>query len=171
MPEPTAGSSRCSTRPMRPHIVKDTTLPFRLGQLLEAGTVSVSHVIVPIRSLDLAAASRVRGLRLRAQHLCARRSVGNGRIPVKQRDALAAMLYELMFTIAKLRAAAHACSSFPASPPTGSTRTARSRSSRPIALPEEFRDALAAVVRPDLIHEEPLRARRAPARPDARGAS
>ena len=46
--------------PDAPYIVKDTTLPFRLAPLLDAGTVAVEHVIVPIRSLDLAAASRLR---------------------------------------------------------------------------------------------------------------
>ena len=134
-------------------VVKDTTLPFRLAQLLEAGTVAVEHVIVPIRSLDMAAASRLRGSDY-GRNIFARGGLWGTVNPVKQRDALAAMLYELMHTIAKFELP-HTLLEFPRSPPTGSTRTARCRSWRPNAA-GRLRGALAPVVRNDLIHDEPL---------------
>jgi hypothetical protein len=143
--------------PDAPYIVKDTTLPFRLGQLLEAGTVSVSHVIIPIRSLDLAAASRVRGSDY-GRNIFARGGLWGTVDPVKQRDALAAMLYELMFTIARFELP-HTLLEFPRFT-TDWQYTHRALSFlAPDRTAEEFRDALAAVVQPDLIHEEPLRAR------------
>jgi hypothetical protein len=46
--------------PDAPTVVKDMTLGFRLRDLLEAGAVQISHVIIPDRRLDIAAASRVR---------------------------------------------------------------------------------------------------------------
>ena len=71
-----------------------------------------SHVIVPIRSLDLAAASRVRGSNY-GRNIFARGGLWGTVNPVKQRDALATMLYELMFTIAKFELP-HTLLEFPA---------------------------------------------------------
>ena len=73
--------------PDAPYIVKDTTLPFRLAKLLEDGTVAVEHVIVPIRSLDVAAASRLRGSNY-GRNIFARGGLWGTVNPVKQRDAL-----------------------------------------------------------------------------------
>jgi hypothetical protein len=140
--------------PDAPYIVKDTTLPFRLGKLLEAGTVSVRHVIVPIRSLDLAAASRVRGSDY-GRNIFARGGLWGTVNPVKQRDALATMLYELMFTIARFELP-HTLLEFPRFA-TDWEYTHRALSFlAPDRTAADFRDALAAVVRADLIHEEPL---------------
>lgn len=143
--------------PDAPYVVKDTTLPFRLGLLLEAGTVSVSHVIVPIRNLDLAAASRVRGSNY-GRNIFARGGLWGTVDPVKQRDALASMLYELMYTIARFELP-HTLLEFPRFA-TDWQYTYRALSFlAPDQPPEAFRDALAAVVETDLIHEEPLRTR------------
>src|SRR6266508_882216 len=46
--------------PDAPTVVKDMTLGFRLRAVLESGTVSIGHVILPTRRLDVATASRVR---------------------------------------------------------------------------------------------------------------
>ncbi|MGO9876340.1 MAG: hypothetical protein ACLPVY_21405 [Acidimicrobiia bacterium] len=143
--------------PDAPCIVKDTTLPFRLGKLLEAGTVSVSHVIVPIRNLDLAAASRVRASNY-GKNIFARGGLWGTVDPVKQRDALASMLYELMYTIAKFELP-HTLLEFPRFT-TDWQYTHRALSFlAPEQTPEAFRDVLAAAVQTDLIHEEPLRTR------------
>ena len=140
--------------PDAPPIVKDTTLPFRLGKLLEAGTVSVSHVIVPIRSLDLAAASRVRGSDY-GRNIFARGGLWGTVNPVKQRDALAAMLYELMFTIARFELP-HTLLEFPRFT-TDWQYTYRALSFlAPDRTVDDFRAALTAVVRTDLIHQAPL---------------
>jgi hypothetical protein len=143
--------------PDAPYVVKDTTLPFRLGMLLEAGTVSVSHVIIPIRNLDLAAASRVRGSNY-GRNIFARGGLWGTVDPVKQRDALASMLYELMYTVARFELP-HTLLEFPRFA-TDWQYTYRALSFLvPDQPPEAFRDALAAVVQTDLIHEEPLRTR------------
>jgi hypothetical protein len=143
--------------PDAPHVVKDTTLPFRLATLLETGTVSVGHVIVPIRALDLAAASRVRGSNY-GWNIFARGGLWGTVDPVKQRDALASMLYELMHTIARFELP-HTLLEFPRFA-TDWQYTYRALSFlAPEQPPDAFRDALAAVVRSDLIHEEPLRTR------------
>jgi len=140
--------------PDAPHIVKDTTLPFRLAKLLEAGTVSVSHVIVPIRSLDLAAASRVRGSDY-GRNIFARGGLWGTVNPVKQRDALAAMLYELMFTIAKFELP-HTLLEFPRFTSDWQYTYRALSFLAPDRTADDFRDALAAVVQTNLIHEEPL---------------
>jgi hypothetical protein len=140
--------------PDAPLVVKDTTLPFRLAQLLEAGTVSVGHVIVPIRTLDLAAASRVRGSDY-GRNIFARGGLWGTVNPVKQRDALAAMLYELMFTIARFELP-HTLLEFPRFT-TDWQYTYRALSFlAPDRTVDDFRDALTAVVRTELIHEAPL---------------
>jgi hypothetical protein len=140
--------------PDAPRVVKDTTLPFRLAQLLEAGTVSVEHVIVPIRSLDLAAASRLRGSNY-GRNIFARGGLWGTVNPVKQRDALATMLYELIYTIAKFEIP-HTLLEVPRFT-TDWRYTHRALSFlAPDQSPEDVRDALAAVVRTDLIHDEPL---------------
>ncbi len=140
--------------PDAPLVVKDTTLPFRLAQLLEAGTVSVGHVIVPIRSLDLAAASRVRGSDY-GRNIFARGGLWGTVNPVKQRDALATMLYELMFTIARFELP-HTLLEFPRFT-TDWQYTYRALSFlAPDRTVADFRDALTAVVRTELIHDAPL---------------
>ena len=140
--------------PDAPRVVKDTTLPFRLAQLLEAGTVSVEHVIVPIRSLDMAAASRLRGSDY-GRNIFARGGLWGTVNPVKQRDALAAMLYELVYTIAKFELPLTLLE-FPRFT-TDWEYTYRALSFlAPDRSADDFRDALAAVVRADLIHDEPL---------------
>ncbi len=80
-------------------IVKAPGLSTRLGPLLAEGRVSVEHVIIPVRNLDVAVASRVRvakyGMRSSAPggFIGARRSS-------RQREVLATMLYELIHTVA-----------------------------------------------------------------------
>ncbi len=46
--------------PNAPRIVKDPNLSRRLGGLLDRGEVEIEHVIIPVRDLDVAVASRVR---------------------------------------------------------------------------------------------------------------
>ena len=49
--------------PNAPRIVKNPNLSRRLDEILTAGTATVEHVIIPMRDLDVAAASRVRATR------------------------------------------------------------------------------------------------------------
>ncbi|MBV8950763.1 MAG: glycosyltransferase family 2 protein [Actinobacteria bacterium] len=86
--------------PKAPRIVADPTLPSRLGTLLDVRSFDVEHVIVPIRQLDVAAASRLRagayGLALTRVDSPLRPSRATG-----QRAALGTSLYDLMYTIAR----------------------------------------------------------------------
>ena len=143
--------------PDAPRVVKDTTLPFRLAQLLEAGSVSVEHLIVPIRSLDMAAASRLRGSDY-GRNIFARGGLWGTVNPVKQRDALAAMLYELVYTIAKFEIP-HTLLEFPRFTADWEYTYRALSFLAPERSAADFRDALAAVVRTDLIHDEPLTTR------------
>ncbi len=47
-------------RPDAPRVVKAPTLSLGLREVLDRGNVRVEHVIIPVRDLDIAAASRVR---------------------------------------------------------------------------------------------------------------
>lgn len=86
--------------PTAPRIVAERDLARRLGTLLDVRSFDVEHVIVPIRKLDVAAASRLRatayGARLRTADSPLRPSGATA-----QREALSLTLYELMFTIAR----------------------------------------------------------------------
>ena len=143
--------------PDAPYVVKDTTLPFRLAELLDAGTVAVEHVIVPVRGLDLAAASRLRGSDY-GRNIFARGGLWGTVNPVKQRDALAVMLYELVHTIAKYELP-HTLLEFPRFTADADYLYRALSFLAPGRTAADFRAALDAVVRTDLIHEEPLRPR------------
>src|SRR3954470_21878481 len=62
-----AGLERDITHPEAPRVVKDPGLSRRLGGYLAAGTVKIEHVLVPMRDLDVATASRVRNAKYGAQ--------------------------------------------------------------------------------------------------------
>jgi hypothetical protein len=85
--------------PDAPRVVKSPVLSTVLRPLLESGAIEIEHVIIPMRDLDLAVASRVRraryGLRSKDRGaLVGTRSVRH------QRDALTLMIYELFDTVA-----------------------------------------------------------------------
>lgn len=86
--------------PKAPRIVYEPGLARRLGTILDVQGAEVEHVIVPVRALDVAAASRLRasayGARLRRLDPPTRPSRATG-----QRDALGVVLYELLHTIAR----------------------------------------------------------------------
>jgi hypothetical protein len=86
--------------PDAPRIVKNPNLSRRLGELLEAGKVQIEHVIIPIRDLDVAAASRVRNTSYGSDLHTVGGLFGTARA-TQQREALALIFYELMYTIAR----------------------------------------------------------------------
>jgi hypothetical protein len=81
-----------------PRIVKNPALSTNLRGVLERGDVAIEHVIVPMRDLDIAAASRVRvseyGRRPDAPGGMWHTNLGHN-----QRDALAGVFYELIWTL------------------------------------------------------------------------
>ncbi len=58
--EARAGLERNILSPTAPRVIKNPKLSTDLGGLLAAGKVAVEHVIIPVRDLEIAAASRVR---------------------------------------------------------------------------------------------------------------
>ena len=83
-----------------PRIVKSPHLSRWLAGLLDAGRIEVEHVIIPIRDLDVAAASRVRMARYGADLHTWGGLFGTTRA-TRQREALALIEYELLYTIAR----------------------------------------------------------------------
>lgn len=95
------GLERDITDPDAPRIIKSPYLSWQLGDIIDAGKVVVEHVIVPIRDLDVAAASRVRSTKY-GTNLRTRGGLFGTATATKQRDVLARFEYELFFTIARL---------------------------------------------------------------------
>ena len=143
-----------------PRIVKNPNLSRRLGELLDAGAVEIEHVIIPIRVLDVAAASRVRNTGYGSDLHTFGGLFGTSPGDAPARGARARVLRADVHGRA-LRPAAHA----PALPAlrrrTGSTPTRSSRSSTRASSPSGGRGDRGPGG-PPLMHEEPLtRAERA----------
>jgi hypothetical protein len=101
VPELRAGGLETNIeKPNAPRVIKAPGLSTRMRSLLDEGKVAIEHVIIPMRDLDVAAASRVRvaqygrALGVRGGYTGTRRASG-------QRDVLANMFYELVFTVAQ----------------------------------------------------------------------
>jgi hypothetical protein len=96
-----AGLERNILDPKAPRVVKSPKLSTELGPLLESEAVTVEHVLIPVRDLDIAAASRVRasgyGRSLNAPGgmLWGTKRAG------RQRAAVAEMLAQLVVTLAR----------------------------------------------------------------------
>lgn len=100
-PEARAGLEKNILAPNAPRVVKSPRLSTELGPLLESGAVVVEHLIIPVRDLDVAAASRVRaasyGRSLNAQG----GMLWGTKRPLAQRQALAEVLAQLLVTAAR----------------------------------------------------------------------
>lgn len=83
-----------------PRIVKSPGLSTRLGKLLDDGVISVEHIIIPMRDLDVAAASRVRVAGY-GRFLGVRGGFTGTRSAARQRRVLESMLAELTWTVAR----------------------------------------------------------------------
>ena len=92
------GLERNILRPDSPRIIKAPGLSTRLRPLLEQGGVEIEHAIVPVRDLDVAAASRARVAGY-GRHLGVRGGFTGTRSASRQRDVLAHMMYELIYTL------------------------------------------------------------------------
>jgi hypothetical protein len=93
-----AGLERSIFAENAPRIVKNPGLSKKLGQILAEGRVDIEHVIVPVRDLDVAVASRVRVSDYGRTHGIRGGMVG-GKTPRSQRSYLAELFYELVWTL------------------------------------------------------------------------
>jgi hypothetical protein len=149
-----AGLEKAVTGPDSPRIVKSPELSRRLAGLLERREVVLEHVIVPVRDLDVAAASRVRNTRYGANLHTFGGLFGTNRAS-RQSEALAVVQYELLVTLARFDVP-YTLLLFPRFA-TDWDYTYRKLSFLDASIPpERWEQAVAATVRPELIHEQPL---------------
>jgi hypothetical protein len=140
--------------PDSPRIVKNPNLSRRLGELLDAGKVTIEHVIIPVRDLDVAAASRVRNTGYGADLHTFGGLFGTARA-THQREALALLFYELMFTVTRYDLP-HTLLLFPRFAEDWRYLHEKLAFLAPEVPAARWSDALARRARPELIHEEGL---------------
>ncbi len=140
--------------PDAPRIVKGPGLSSQLGDLIDSGSVSVEHVIVPMRDLEVAAASRVRNTRYGTNLKTPGGLFGTPRA-TKQRDVLARFEYELFFTIARLDLP-HTILHFPRFAEDWEYTHRKLSFLDPDLPPERWQEVMTSRYRPTWIHETPL---------------
>jgi hypothetical protein len=140
--------------PNAPRIVKDPNLSRRLGGLLDRGEVTIEHVIIPVRALDVAVASRVRNTKYGSNLHTFGGLFGTPRA-THQREALALLFYELLYTVARYDIP-HTLLLFPRFTEDWEYTYAKLSFLDPTIPPERWKEVLEQRVQPELIHEEPL---------------
>lgn len=140
--------------PDAPRIVKSPNLSRRLDEILTAGTAVVEHVIIPIRDLDVAAASRIRATKYGSNLHVMGGLFGTTRA-TRQRDALAVLNYQLMYTLAK-HDVPHTLLLFPRFANDAEYLHEHLAFLDPTIPHERWVEAVEGRARPDLIHEVPL---------------
>jgi hypothetical protein len=93
-----AGLERSIFAENAPRIVKNPGLSTKLRSILADGRIAIEHVIVPVRDLDVAVASRVRVSDYGRRHGVRGGMVGGKRVKT-QRSHLAEVFYELVWTL------------------------------------------------------------------------
>jgi len=149
-----AGLESAVDAPDAPRIVKSPELSRRLGSVLARGGIVIDHVIIPIRDLDVATASRVRNTRYGADLHTWGGLFGTNRA-TRQREALAVMLAELMDTVARYDID-HTLLSFPRFAQDAAYTHRKLGFLAPEISAGHWEQALRARVDPTLIHEVPL---------------
>ena len=148
------GLEKDITRPDAPRIVKSPYLSWQLGDLMDSGTVAIDHVIVPIRDLDVAAASRVRSTKY-GTNLRTRGGLFGTAKATKQRDVLAQFEYELFFTIARLDLP-HTLLHFPRLAQDWEYTYRKLSFLAPDVGAERWKSVIEARYQPTWVHEQPL---------------
>jgi hypothetical protein len=156
-PQSRGGLEKSITDPSAPWIVKSPSLSTELGRLLDEQQVVVEHVIVPIRDLDVAAASRVRTTSYGTNLRTTGGLLGTPRA-TRQRAALAAAEYELFYTIARFDLP-HTLLYFPRFAQDWEYTHRRLSFLAPELPPERWKAAVEQRYQPTMLHEEPLSAR------------
>ena len=87
--------------PNAPRVIKSPRLSSELGPMLEQGLVEIEHVIIPVRDLDVAAASRIRASSYGRSLNAHGGLLWGQKRASSQRGALADMLSQLLITVAR----------------------------------------------------------------------
>ena len=149
-----AGLERGIEAPDGPRIVKNPNLSRRLGALLDSGAVEIEHVIIPMRNLDVAAASRVRNTRYGTDLHTFGGLFGTSRA-TRQREALALVFYELMYTVVR-HDLPYTLLMFPRFAEDWEYAYDKLGFLDPSIGPERWREAIEGRVDLTLVHEAPL---------------
>ena len=149
-----AGLELPTVAPNGPRIVKNPALSTNLRHVLERKHVEIEHVIIPVRDLDVAAASR-----LRVSEYGRRTGVPGGMWLTNrthgQRDALAVIFYELMWTVAEFDIP-HTLLAFPRFASDADYLAAKLAWLAPGATVDDFRRALQTCADPAMITQTTL---------------
>lgn len=140
--------------PDAPRIVKSPNLSRRLGALLASGAVEIEHVIIPMRDLDVAAASRVRVTGYGSNLHRPGGLFGTAKA-TRQREALALLFYQLMDAVSEYDLP-HTLLRFPRFASDWEYTYGALSFLDPSIPPERWQTVIEARVDPDLIHEQPL---------------
>lgn len=151
------GLEKDITDPDAPKIVKSPHLSAQLGELLETRQVTVEHVIVPMRQLEVAAASRVRSTNYGKNPGIPGGLFGTSRA-TRQLASLATLQYELFFTIARFDLT-HTILLFPRFAQDWEYTHRKLSFLAPTLPADQWREALESRFQPDWVHEAPLSSR------------
>jgi hypothetical protein len=146
--------------PNAPRVVKAPGLSIELDGLIAAGTVAVEHVIIPVRDLDIAAASRVRAAGYGRDPRARGGMIGRSKRAGNERAAIAEWLATLIVTVTKYDLP-HTLLAFPRFAQDADYCFAKlggldpRNGAGPLTV-DDFRRVLADRYEPDFVHEQPL---------------
>ncbi len=142
-----------------PRVVKAPGLSIELDELIATGTVAVEHVIIPVRDLDVAAASRVRAAGYGRDPRARGGMIGRSKRAGAERAAIAEWLAQLIVTVTKYDLP-HTLLAFPrfAEDPDYCFAKLGHLDPRDGTTPtiDDYRRVLQSRYRPDYVHEQPL---------------
>src|SRR5262245_23189074 len=154
MPRVRAGLECRVDDPDAPTVVKDLTLGFRMRQILEEGEVSIAHVVIPTRRLDVAVASRVRAADY--GRLPFRRGALTGTLhATEQAQVLVQMEDEIVEALTEFEVP-YTVLEFPRFATDAAYTHDKLAAVAPGASVDDVQSALDRCVRPEMIHEVPL---------------
>jgi hypothetical protein len=140
--------------PGAPTVVKDLTLGFRFREVLDQCDVTIAHVLVPERRLDIAAASRIRAAGY--GRLPFRRGALTGTLRATDQEAVLAGVRAEVESVLDERSIPHTFLEFPRFATDAEYLHGCLRPVAPDATLADVERALQACVRPEMIHERPL---------------
>jgi hypothetical protein len=156
MPSVRAGLECRVDDPQAPMVVKDMTLGFRMRQILEAGEVSIAHVVIPTRRLDVAVASRVRAADY--GRLPFRRGALTGTLHATEQEQVLVRMKDEIIDALNEYGVPYTVLEFPRFATDAAYTHEKLAAVAPDASVDDVRAALDRCVRPDMIHEAPLSA-------------
>ena len=154
MPGVRAGLESRVDDPEAPTVVKDMTLGFRIREVLDDLPVPIGHVIIPTRRLDIAAASRVRAADY--GRLPFRRGALTGTMRATEQEQILVRMQDEILSALRDHDIPYTLIDFPQFATDASYTFEKLSFLVPDSTVDDFRAALDACVRPELIHEAPL---------------